>query len=159
MQTNRKENRPVYIAMGWISLLLILAVGVMMLMMTSLVTHQTIMLERDPGVQGVAMITWLFALYAVMPVVVYGADRIDFKPLKWAVVVLTILLLVYFILHQLSHWRFGERPTLTSHALETSHHLVSLWIIYMSVKWALEKRPAAALQISASPDLAGAVLE
>lgn len=143
MQENRQDKLSLQIAMGWVMLLLILSVTMVMMIVAGIVADDGFsVIRKDPGKAGMIMIVYLFSVYAVMPIIVSFANGARSSFARWVVVAVTVLLFLFFFLHHVSHWSNGERPAMYTHALEVAHHIIALWVTYLSVRWA--RTPVAA---------------
>jgi hypothetical protein len=152
MKSNYEENLPIQIAMGWVMLLLILSISLIVLVVQGTIANDSFaVIRQDPGPMGLKLIVFLFAIYAVMPVFVYIANKADVKFLRWVIAVMGIIFLLFFVLHHISHWQYGDRPDLNSHALEMAHHIIGLWVIYLSVKWARSPDRETVLKTNQAP--------
>lgn len=137
MKTN--SQYPTRIALGWITVLVLLLVLLTTMIVFSAFDNDGFtMLRKDPGRVGLRQMTFLVALYAIMPILVYAFDRVRFAGLRWMMVAFAGANFFYLLLHHLSHWQGGERPTLGSHMIDIAINIVGVWLIYNSVRWARE---------------------
>lgn len=144
MQSKKEEHLVNQIALGWLMLVVIVAVMlVMMLIQSALLDNNFKLIHEDPGPKGSRLIIYVFGLYLLMPLYTYLVDRFEVRVLKWVGAVLAALALAYFSLHHASHIQFGERPDFNSHVLDLAHHLVGLWLVFVSVRWARARGAAA----------------
>jgi hypothetical protein len=134
---NESGQYPTRIALGWITILILLLVMLAMMIVFSAFDNDGFtMLRRDPGRVGLRQMSFLVAAYAVMPILAYAIDRLRFAALRWMMVAFAGANFFYLLLHHLSHWQGGERPTLGSHMIDLAIDAVGLWLIYNSVRWA-----------------------
>ena len=125
------------IALGWvINLLLVVTMLLFMTIDSILMDDSFRSLRVDPGRQGLKTMTYILGLYTLMPVYVHLVHGIKLRLLRWVAVAAAGFGFVYFLLHHLSHLRIGQRVTFTSNVFDLLLHLVSLWVIVNSVKWA-----------------------
>ena len=137
MEAKREENFPIRISMGWVLMLLILTMVLIVMIMHSIVVVGNFNdLQKDPGRYGMNLIISVLGFYAVMPLFIYIAEKTRIRALRWMMVVFASIFLLFFALHHLSHWQFGDRPDVFSHILEMAHHAIAIWVIYLSVRWA-----------------------
>jgi hypothetical protein len=80
--------------------------------------------------------TYILALYALMPVYVHLVHGLRVRLFRWIAVIPAVLGFSYLLLHHLSHWRVGQRPDFTSHVFDLVLHVVALWVIMNTIKWA-----------------------
>lgn len=133
------------IALGWTLLLLLVVIMLEFMTMASILADDNFKLLRmDPGPQGLIMLVWVLGFMAVMPVYVHWVHSMRSRIPRWIAAVLAILTFLYFLLHHLAHWAAGQRPDATSHVFDLVFHLVALWVIVLSFRWAKFKRTGTA---------------
>ena len=71
-----------------------------------------------------------------MPIYVYLVSGFRTRALRWVAVAAAVRSFVFRILHHLWHWHCGTRPDATSHVIDITLHLVSLWVLVKSIQWA-----------------------
>jgi len=134
MQTNEEILRQ-KIALGWIASLLLLATTLEAMMLQGLFTEADFFaLRTDPGYEGLVLLKVFSAVYVLMAMGVYVFESRRF--FRWIAVVVSIFLFFMLLLHHLSHWYFGQRPTLGSHVMDVMHHLSMGWVVWNSIRWA-----------------------
>lgn len=125
------------IALGWTLLLLLVVIMLEFMTISSILSDDNFKLLRaDPGTQGLIMLVYVLGLFALMPVYVHWVHSMRSRIPRWIAVVLAVLSFVYFLLHHLAHWAAGQRPDFTSHVFDLIFHLVMLWVIVLSIRWA-----------------------
>jgi len=127
------------IAVGWITNLLVLTVMLAFMITTSLLTEVDTgfrSLRYDPGRAGMRMLTYIVALYALMPVYVALVGGLRSRAWRWLGVAAAAFGFVFLVLHHLAHWRAGQRPDFNSHVLDLTLHLVGIWVLVNSIRWA-----------------------
>jgi hypothetical protein len=130
------------IALGWvIELLLVVLMLVVMIVDSVLMDNNFFSLRMDPGGSLSGWMVFLLGGYALMPVYVHLVHPLAWRGGRWLAVALSAAGFLFFLLHHLAHWQAGQRPTLSSHALDLTLHLVSIWVLATSIRWA--RRPAA----------------
>jgi hypothetical protein len=133
----RNESLRSRIALGWVMMLLVQTIMLVIMTVDSILMDDNFKsLRFDPGSRGLKMMVVLFALYALMPVYVYLVPGGRLPALRWIAVGLAALGFLFFLLHHLAHWHYGQRPDLSSHVLDVTIHLISLWVIVSSIRWA-----------------------
>lgn len=135
MQSEEESLRN-QIALGWV--LELVVVVVMLLFMTIesiLMDNNFATLHMDPG-ESTKWMVYLIAFYALMPIYVHLVHGVKPRIFRWLGVALAALGFVFFLLHHLSHWRIGQRPDFSSHVLDLLLHLIGVWVIWSSVRWA-----------------------
>lgn len=134
---NHKEIYPTRIAIGWLSLLLLLVVMlVFMIVFSALDNDEFASLRRDPGRGGLRMMTYVVGIYALMPILVQIVDRWRMAAARWIMVAAAAGNIMFMLMHHLSHWHGGDRPNFNSHVLDLAIHAVGLWVLYNSIRWA-----------------------
>jgi hypothetical protein len=138
----RDESLRTQISLGWIINLLIgTLMFTFMTIESALADNDFRALRRDPGSEGLKVLVYLVPFYALMPVYVYLVGRFRTRVFRWIAVAMAALAFMFFLLHHLSHWYFGQRPDFSSHVLDLTIHAGGLWVLVNSIKWA--KLPAA----------------
>lgn len=144
---NKEESLRIQIALGSITVLLIANwLLAFMIVESALADNGFRALHRDPGLAGLNFITYIVPYYALIPVYVYLVRDFRLRAFRWVAVAMSGLGFVFWILHHLSHWRFGQRPTFTSHVVELTLHTVGLWLLVSSIRWAKLLLPARDLE-------------
>lgn len=123
-------------AHAWIGLLLVMISMLLVMTIHALIEESPELLYFDPGPAGLRMLILVTGFYALMPMVTHLVHATRLRPLRWLIVVLGVLSLLYFMAHHASHWTRGERPDFNSHVLDLTHHILALWLIVTSVRWA-----------------------
>jgi hypothetical protein len=125
------------IALGWVSLLTLLLVMLMtMIVFSALDDDGFSALRKDPGRGGIRAMSYVVAVYALMPIFVYIADKFRSAIVRWALTAVAASSFFFLILHHLSHWHGGDRPNFNSHVIDIAIHAVGLWLVYNSARWA-----------------------
>jgi len=123
------------IALGWIASLLILSLTLGTMLLQGLLSDAALLaLSSDPGQHGLNFIKWVAGVYVLMAIGVYSLDARR-RWIRWLFVAVSIVMLLLFVLHHLSHWVFGQRPDLLSHVMDVHHHVAMGWVVYNSVRW------------------------
>jgi hypothetical protein len=143
MQSSEEGLRS-QIALGWAMMLLVVIIMFLFATIESiLMDNNFATLRMDPG-DSLKWLVYLIGFYALMPVYVNVVHGLKTRLFRWAAVVVAVLGFLFFLLHHLSHWQIGQRPDLSSHVLDLTLHVISLWVIVNSVKWARFPRSGAA---------------
>jgi hypothetical protein len=133
----QQESLRSQIALGWVMQLIVLTIMLQFMTVESILMDNNFRsLRFDPGREGLKMIVYLIALYALMPVYVHLVHGMKPRVYKWIAVGLAVLGFLFFLLHHLAHWTYGQRPDFSSHVLDLVLHLIGLWVIVNSVRWA-----------------------
>ena len=135
------------ISLGWTISLLAQTIVLLMMVVHSLLTEVATnfrSLKGDPGRQGLVIITYMVAVYALMPLYVFFVDKYKSRALRWIGVGAAVFAFLFQLLHHLSHLYFGQRPTFTSHVMDLVIHTVGIWVIVNSIRWARAVAPAGA---------------
>ena len=134
---SREEGLRNQIALGWVMILLIIVVMLeFMIIGSSLQDPNFMPLDKDPGRLGLRLLTYIFGLYALMPVYVHLVHGARTRIFRWLAVAVAVLGFLYFLLHHLAHWNYGQRPEGITHVFDIVLHLLSIWVIVNSVQWA-----------------------
>ena len=140
----QEESLRNQIALGWVMELLILAFMFVFMVIDSIVADNSFMsIRMDPG-PSTHWLVYLVGVYALMPIYVHLVHGLRPRVFRWLAVALATLGFLFFLLHHLAHWQAGQRPDLSSHAFDLVLHLISLWVIFNSIRWARFPRPVAA---------------
>jgi hypothetical protein len=140
----QEESLRQQIALGWVmELLIVVTMFVCMIIDSAMRDDNFASLRVDPG-NSLKWLVFLIGLYALMPVYVNLVHGLRLRLFRWLAVALAVCGFLFFLLHHLAHWQMGQRPDLSSHALDLVLHLISLWVIVNSIRWARFPRPAAA---------------
>ncbi len=125
------------IALGWVINLVLVTITLLFVTINSILMDDAFRsLRIDPGLQGLASMTYTMSFYALMPVYVHLVHGLRSRIFRWIAVAMAALGFVYFLLHHLSHLRIGQRPDFTSNVLDLTLHIVAIWVLVNSVKWA-----------------------
>jgi hypothetical protein len=139
--TAREESLCTQIAVASVTALLTLCwMLTFMIVQSALENNAFRDLQRDPGVNGLTSLVYIVPFYALLPVCVFSVRKLKARVFRWIVVAFAGFALVFWILHHLSHWLFGQRPTFSSHVVDLTLHAVGLWMLVNAIKWA--KPPA-----------------
>jgi hypothetical protein len=135
--TMREESLRIQIALGSITMLLVLGwMFTFMIAESALMNNNFRALHRDPGLDGLRYIIYIVPFYALLPLYVYSIRNLKLRLFRWLEVAAAGLGFVFWILHHLSHWSFGQRPSFSSHVVDLTLHAVGLWLLVNSIKWA-----------------------
>jgi hypothetical protein len=141
---SQEESLRNQIALGWVMMLLtVIIMFEFMIIGSILMDNNFATIHMDPG-ESIKWMVYLIALYALMPVYVHVVHGMKSRLLRWGAVAVAGLGFFFFLLHHLSHWNIGQRPDFGSHVLDLVLHLISLWVIVNSVRWARFPRQGAA---------------
>lgn len=139
---SKQESLRTQIALGWVSLLLILAIMLeVMIVQSSFANDNFTALKHDPSRGGLRIMLYFIGLYALMPILVFSVDAARLRALRWLVVGVAALNLLFMVLHHLSHWLIGQRTTFSSNILDFAYHLTALWVLYRSIQWSRREVP------------------
>jgi hypothetical protein len=141
---SREESLRHQIALGWVLKLLVEAITLLFMTITSILQDNDFFtLKGDPG-QSIHWMVYLIAVSALMPIYVHSVHGLRPRLFRWVAVAVAALSFVFYLLHHLGHWQAGQRPDLSSHVLDLVMEVVSLWIVVQSVRWARAPRTEAA---------------
>jgi hypothetical protein len=146
----RDESLRTQISLASITVLLIgCLMFAFMIIESALADNNFRALRRDPGLGALRVLVYFIPFYAFVPLYVYLVGDLRLRVLRWVVVAIAGLGFVFWILHHLSHWYFGGRPTFSSHVIDLCLHTLGLWLLISSIKWA--RLPFAAREIDRAP--------
>jgi hypothetical protein len=129
------------IALGWVMNGVVLAfMFVFVVVESSMMNNNFRAIRIDPGT-SIKWLVWVVAMYPLMPVYIHLVHDRKSRIYRWLAVAAAALGFIFFLLHHLSHWTLGQRPDLSSHALDLAIEIISLWVVVNSVKWARLPRP------------------
>lgn len=151
---NRPSTLATQIAMGWTVSLLVQTIAFMLMVVASLLKEASTnfrSLHFDPGTQGLRLLPYLAAYFALMPFYVYIVDRRRSRALRWLEVAAAVIGGLFLLLHHLSHLYFGQRPDFSANVIDLTLHLISLFIIIKSIRWARGTAPAVAPVLTKAP--------
>jgi hypothetical protein len=138
----KEESLCQQIALGWTLELALQAMMLGFMIIDSILMDDNFSsLRHDPGPHGAKVLVFPIALYALMPVYVYLVHGIRPRVFRWLAVAVAVLGFLFYILHHLSHWVHGQRPDLSSNVFDITLHLMGLWVVVNSIRWA-RYRPA-----------------
>jgi len=141
---SRGESLRNLIALGWVMNGVALANSfAFMIIDASVMSNNFRSIRIDPGATA-RYLVFLIALYPLMPIYVHAVHGLRSRAFRWVGVGLAVLGFVFFLLHHLSHWTQGQRPALSSHVFDVAIEIISLWVVYTSVRWARVPRAEAA---------------
>ncbi|PCK04415.1 MAG: hypothetical protein COA42_19225 [Alteromonadaceae bacterium] len=118
---------------GWIQLLQIVVVMFIVSILIAGVDNDFSGFAKDPGMLGVDVMVVVFAIYAILPLVLKGFGSVY---IRWANFGLTIFFFLFFLVHQLSHLFVDNIPLSWYHLLDFVHHIVILAMVWVSFLWA-----------------------
>lgn len=137
MQIDRDEVLALQIALGWVLLLLIKTIGFSAAILFSIYAENDFReLFLDPGPASARSLWYVFWLLSVMPIYVMVVSRSKIALARWVSVPIAAAFLVLGILHELSHWQYGDRPDFNSHIIDLMNHGAGLWVLVNSIRWA-----------------------
>lgn len=131
------DNMRNQIALGWVSLLLVLVIMLLFMIVQSAFDNDGFSaLRSDPGRAGLRTMTYAVGIYALMPTVTYLLDAARPRALRWLMPAFVTANILFMLMHHLSHWHAGQRPNFNTHFLDLVYHLIGLWVLYCSIRWA-----------------------
>lgn len=138
---SREESLRNQIALGWtLAVLVIVLMLALMIIGSTLQDPNYLPLDKDPGRAGLRHLTWVLGFMALLPIYVHLVHGVRARIGRWIAAVLSIAGFFYFLLHHLAHWAYGQRPEPITHVLDVVLHVVLIWVIVNSFKWARAPR-------------------
>jgi hypothetical protein len=139
---SKEDGLRTRIALGWTLELVLFAIMLLFSTIESiLMDNGFATLRLDPG-ESIKWLVYIVAFYALMPIYVFSIHELRTRIGRWVAVGLAVVGFVYFLLHHLSHWQIGQRPTFSSHVLDLTFHALGIWVIASSIRWARFPRAA-----------------
>ncbi len=142
--TDRNNLLRTKIAIGWVNNLLVQTIVLVMVIVNSLLTEVDTKfrsLRVDPGSQVLRLLVYLVALYALPPLYIFAVDRFRSRAFRWVAVALAILGFLFNFLHHMAHWYAGQRPDFTAHVMDLILHIIGIWVVINSIRWARMPAP------------------
>jgi TM2 domain-containing membrane protein YozV len=135
------------VAVGWVLLLLIKVFSFSAAILFSIYENNGFQsLAGDPGPDAARIFLYVFWIVSLMPIYVFlVAQRA--KGWRWPSLILSVLFLLFGLLHHWHHWSDGERQGFSSNVIDFMNHCVAIWLVFTSARWA--KVPA---HLDAVPD-------
>ena len=138
---DQQEKYRQSIIVGWIMLLQIVLVMFIISLLRGAIKNDFSGFAKDPGELGTNIMIIVFAIYAIIPVMVRICSAIF---IRWFTFGISIFFLLFFIAHQLTHMIVDNMPLNIYHVLDFTHHAIILWVIVCSYKWAKTRDLASA---------------
>lgn len=121
------------ITVGWICALQLVVIMFVVSLCRAAIANDFRPFGRDPGNMGLDIMIVIFAIYAVMPMLM---RMFDGRIFRWFMVGAAVFFFLMFIAHQLTHMYVDHMPLNIYHVLDFAHHAVLLWVSVCSVQWA-----------------------
>lgn len=130
---SKQEQYRQSVIVGWIMLLQIVLVMFIISILRGAIKNDFSGFAKDPGELGTNIMIIVFAIYAVIPVLVRAIGAVF---MRWFTFGISIFFMLFFIAHQLTHMIVDNMPLNIYHVLDFVHHAIILWVIICSYKWA-----------------------
>ena len=138
-----------HITVGWICALQLVVITFLVSLVRAAIANDFELFVHDPGNRGLDITIVIFAIYALIPVLVRMFDGVVFR---WTMVGAAVFFFLMSIAHQLIHMVVDKMPLSLYHVLDFSHHTVLLWVIVCSVRWArMAERPMVNTMFAVNP--------
>lgn len=125
------------IAIGWVTLLFLLLIMLLFgVILSAFDNDQFSALRSDFGRGVLRVMTYVVGAYALMPLLTFILDASRFQALRWLMVAFASINFLFMLMHHMSHWHAGQRPTFNSHFLDLTYHAIGLYVLYCSIQWA-----------------------
>jgi len=131
MQKTTSKYRAI-VAQGWTMMFIIFIAMFVMGLVKSAINEDFSYYQTDPGYQGLAVLTVVMGIYALMPMLVKTFEG------RWLGLLsagLGVFFTMFFIAHQLAHLIEGDKPFSILHLLDIAHHILGVWVVTASVLW------------------------
>lgn len=132
-----RDNLRTQIAIGWVSLLLLMIIMLLFgVILSAFDNDQFSALRSDFGRDELRAMTYPVGMYALMPLLTFIIDACRFHALRWLMVASASINFLFMLMHHMSHWHAGQRPTFNSNFLDLTYHALGLYVLYCSIRWA-----------------------
>ena len=132
----KEENIRNIIVQGYVGMLFLLIMMTVSDLTLAGLSQNFDLLQNDPGTVGL----WMAAVLLCINVLIQIAIRtFDGRKFRQSIYVASIIYMLLFIAHQLFHFAVGDGVTIDL-IYDTTHHILSIWVIIYAYKWAKLKR-------------------
>ena len=121
------------VAQGWIAMFLCFACMFLMALVRDAVGNDFSRWAADPGNLGLRVVSVLMTIYIFMPMLVRNVRGHWFR---WVAVGIAAFIGFFILAHQVAHALTQSRPFDIVHIFDFSHHLLTLWVVTLTVRWA-----------------------
>lgn len=95
------------------------------------------------GMKGLKFVTTVMAIYAIMPMLV---KTIADQWFRYFVIGVSVFMTLFVAAHEVSHLLKGDKPWGIAHALDVTHHILGVWVIFAASIWARQKDRVGSLE-------------
>lgn len=132
-----RDNLRNQVAIGWVTLLLLMVIMLLFgVVLSAFDNDQFSALRSDFGRGVLRAMTYVVGAYALMPLLTFILDACRFHVLRWVMVAFASINFLFMLMHHMSHWHAGQRPTFNSNFLDLTYHAIGLYVLYCSIQWA-----------------------
>jgi hypothetical protein len=128
------ENR---VAMGWILMFLVFICIFLTEFVASVLGDDLSIFKSREGEMALRAMVVLMMLHAFVPMLICVVDSAWFR---WLIVLVTGLLTVALMGHQIGHLVTATKPFSIFHLLDFSHHGLGIWTTVLAVQWARQSK-------------------
>lgn len=124
------------LAQGWVLMFILFVANMVLDMTRCAVQGDCTVWTKHLGAMGVSMVTVIMAIYAAMPLLIRTFSHPVFKV---AVSAITVFITLFYMAHEATHLRAGDKPFGVFHTLDILHHVIGVWMVAVSVMWVRQK--------------------
>lgn len=121
------------IAQGWTAMLLAFVCMFLGDLVKSAITNDFSKWATDPGPLGLRVVSVVMTIYIVVPMLVRNVRA---RWYRWVAVAQAAVIGMFILAHQVAHALNGSRPFDINHIFDFTHHVLAIWVIVLSVRWA-----------------------
>ncbi|MDB5815274.1 MAG: hypothetical protein JWN23_2391 [Rhodocyclales bacterium] len=136
------------IAQAWTAMFFCVTCGFLNDLILSAATNDFSKWEFDPGTFGLKMVSVVMTIYIFMPILIRNINAHWFR---WFCLVATVFFGLFFVAHQVAHALTNTRPFNIIHIFDFAHHILVVWTIVLTARWARQARPDIEFNASALP--------
>jgi hypothetical protein len=123
------------VAQGWTMMFMVFLANITIDVVKSMINSNSTQWAEHIGMGGAQFILVIMAIYAVMPILIRTVSARWFRV---AVVVLTILMMLFVLAHEFSHVG-TDKPFGVFHTLDITHHLLAVLTVVAATMWARQQ--------------------
>lgn len=121
------------IVVGWCMMFMVLLAMFIVDLAKSAITENFGSWAEDMSEGGLLVMLVIMCIYIFIPMLVVTLRAVWFR---YAVIVITILMTLFFMAHEVAHLLTGDMPFGLRHVLDFSHHILGIWVVVAATMWA-----------------------
>lgn len=134
---NEKISDGNRVAMGWILMFLVFICIFLTEFSNSVIGDNLVIFKSREAEFFLRVMVMLMMLHAFVPMLICVIESTWFR---WLIVLITGLLTVILIIHQIGHLISETKPFGIFHLLDFSHHGLGVWTTVLAVQWARQSK-------------------